>query len=149
MCSSMGKVLSGIPQSFLDRVQANNPDADMNAIATAWRKRYAESEAKLSNADELKVGDKIDPNRYTIGDDANLQKADAHAYWNIKKPDNTSSKDALEAASDLTITNIEKRKDGVKVTATWEIGKDYRLKNKDDVKTVTRVFKNDDRVRRK
>ena len=143
--------LSDIPQSFLDRVQRNNPDADMQAVADAWHKRYADSVANLTSVNALKVGDKIDPNRFTIGDDANLQKADEHAYWNVKKADGGTSKTALEAVSDFTITKIENRKDGVKITATWQMGKDYQLKGKekDTVRTVTRVFKSDDRLRRR
>ena len=140
-----------IPQSFLDRVQRNNPDADMQAVADAWRKRYAESKAQLTSVNDLKVGDKIAPNRLTINDAGSVANVDEHAYWNVKKADGTSSKQALEAMSDFTITKVEKRKDGVKVTATWEIGKDYQLKGKDEeaVRTVTRVFKPDDRLRKR
>lgn len=142
--------LSDIPQSFLERVQRNNPDADMNVVANAWRKRYAESVSQLTNVKDLKVGDKIAPSRLTVGDDGSIHNVDEHAYWNVKKSDGTTSKQALEAMSNFSITNIEKRKDGVKITAIWEIGKDYQLKgkDKDNALTVTRVFKADDRVRR-
>lgn len=139
--------LTGIPQSFLDRVVQNNPDADLNAVAKAWRSRYAESEKALTSVSVLKVGDVIDPSRMKIKDNAELGLADPHAWWNLKKSDGTTHRGAYEAYGNFEIKKIEKRKDGIKVTAEFDIGK--QIGSKSSIATVTRVFKDTDRVRKR
>ena len=155
MCGNMGGVssggngrinLTGIPQSFLDRVVQNNPDANLNAIAKAWRNRYAESEKALTSVSNLKVGDVIDPRRMEIKDSASIGHADSHAWWNEKKSDGSTKKGAFEGYSHFTIANIEKRKDGIRITAKADIGAQNGGKSR--ISTLTKVFKRTDKVRK-
>jgi len=139
--------LTGIPQSFLDRVVQNNPDADLNAVAKAWRSRYAESEKALTSASDLKAGDVIDPRRMEIKENASFGHADPHAWWNLKKSDGTTKRGAYEGYDNFKIVRIEKRKDGVRVTAEFDEGKQDNRKS--NILTVTRVFKDTDRVRKR
>lgn len=136
---------SDIPQSWIDRVNQYNPDADLSQIARQWRERKAESERDSVFASNLKPGDKINANRKIIDDSAKLKNQDQHAYWNVKKSDGTTDRYALDAR-DLIVEKIEKRKDGVKITAKYDIGADLRQQLKPY--TVTRVVKDDDRFRK-
>ena len=140
--------LTGIPQGFLDRVVQNNPDADLNAVVKEWRRRYDESEKNLTSVTSLNVGDVIDSRRMTIKDNAQIGHADSHAWWNLKKSDGTTQRGAYEAYDNFEITKIEKRKDGVKVTAEFDIGKQLGMKSS-RIATVTRAFKGTDRVLKK
>lgn len=140
---------TGIPQSTIDRwkyFEERGEDIDYKRLAEAWRQRKAENEKKLTAATELKVGDVIDPNRMTIKDDANIGNADEHAWWNLKKSDGTTRKEAYEAYSNFEISKIERRKDGIRVTATFDIGK--QLGTKSHIATVTKVLKDTDRMRK-
>lgn len=136
--------LTGIPQGFLDRVVQNNPDADLNAVAKAWRSRYAESEKALTAASDLKAGDVIDPRRMEIKENASFGHADPHAWWNLRKSDGATKRNAYEGYDNFKIVRIEKRKDGVRVTAEFDEGKQDNRKS--NILTVTRVFKDTDRV---
>ena len=153
MCGNMGAGkadLTGIPQSEIDKwkdIQAHGYDIDFKALSDKWRRDKAENEKKLTSVTDLKVGDVINPNRMTIKDNASIGYADEHAWWNLKKSDGTTQRGAYEAYGNFEITKIEKRKDGVKVTAEFDIGK--QLGSKSHIATVTRVFKDTDRVRKR
>lgn len=136
---------SDIPQSWIDRVNQYNPDADLSRIARQWRERKAEAERKSVFASDIKLGDVISADRQIIDDSANLKNKDQHAYWNVKKSDGTTVKYALDGRA-FTVEKVEKRKDGVKITAKYDIGADLRQQAKPY--TVTRVVKDDDRFRK-
>ena len=92
-----------------------------------------------------KVGDKIKADRQTIGTNGSIANADKHAYWTLQKSDGTTSKSALDGRV-LTITKIEKRKDGVKITADYDLANESKSYAGQHA-TYTRIIKNTDKMR--
>lgn len=140
---------TGIPQSMIDRwksAEEYGDDINYKSLADKWRQTKKENEKKLTPSIDLKVGDKIQPSRKTIKDDASIGNADEHAYWNLKRKDGTTIRGAYDGASYFTITKIEKRKNSIKLTVSYDVGSDFKAKT--NIVTLTRILKDTDKMRK-